>query len=212
MAAVRSYYFIALALIISVPTFAADIYQVGNNDKTDTVKFESQAKLEFLDGQTTDITGHFSIPEDLSADSIRGILQVDLRTLETGIETRDGHMRDNHLHTEKYPFAYFELIKLTNDIVKIIPDSLYTVSGLGYFYIHGVKRELVSDIAFRLSDDRSIVSVTARFEIELDNFKIPRPKALFLKLAKVIDVNVKFEGSVSSEIEPIILPDYELLQ
>lgn len=202
-----------LTLLLSLLAFSiyADDYVIDAESDKNLIQIESTAKLEFISGESTDIVGFVKFNPNNTKDTTFAIIQVDLRQLNTGIETRDEHMRGNHLHTDDYPFAYFELFSVSG-----LPDILesgfkYNIVGEGYFYIHGVKRKLYPEIELIWSKSNNQFSVSTNFQIELDKYKIPRPKALFLKLAEVIEVDVKFIGYSGLQIPNITLPEYQEL-
>lgn len=202
-----------LVTFVSSTVFSAE-YGVGSTDKTDTVYFNSTAKLEFIQGQTNNVEGGFSFDSGNPNSTVSGIIRVDLRTLKTGIETRDGHMRDNHLHTKKYPFAYFELESLEPTPTLAILDSIYSVNANGKFYIHGCYREIEAKLEIvrkKTPSGDETISVWAKCSINLDDYKIPRPKALFLKLAETVEVEVIFTGHQSISPISILLPDWQKL-
>ena len=204
---------ILLALFLSAAVQAGD-YGLDPAGKTDSLDFRSTARLEFIKGETQDLIGGFQFNFEQPAEPVTGLLRVDLRMLKTGIETRDGHMRDNQLHTDQFPYAYFELQSVNNMPQTVHPDSIYEVTGQGYFHIHGIKRVISPDLTFKTSnnpDGTTSVWVKAEFALRLDDFKIPRPKALFLKLAEVIEVTVVFTGHSYVKITPIDLPDWDEL-
>ncbi len=182
----------------------AETYSVKADSTTDSVYIKSKAKLEFFDGTGRDIVGSFQFDPTNPSAGATGILRFDLRTLNTGIELRNEHMRERHLHTDKFPFCYYELTSVTGLPGSIASDSTYTVSGSGFFYIHGVKRAMPSKISFKQT--ASGYSVTATFAVELDEFEIPRPKALFMKLAEVIEVSASFVGTSGAAAETVTLP------
>jgi len=175
----------------------------------DSVYFRSPAKLEFIQGVTSNIEGYFSFDSGTVASPVAGRLRVDLRTLKTGIETRDGHMRDRHLHTDQYPYAYFELLSVSGLPANLAAGESYTASADGYFYIHGVKRLMTADLEVVTHGDQSQVErlqIRAQFDIKLDDYHIDRPKALFLKLAETIAVEVIFSGYNDLEASSFDLP------
>lgn len=191
---------------------SCESFGLNSDIKGDSVVFQSPAKLEFIKGKSFTIEGGFEFDPANPTDSISGIIKVDLRLLRTGIETRDGHMRENHLETDKYPFAYFD-IKFVSDMPEKLDSSrTYEVTARGWFYIHGVKREISPDIVFKykpqtVGQPGSIV-VLAKFDIKLEDYRIDRPKALFLKLAKTIEVDVQLTGYNYKPIPQISLPNW----
>ncbi len=152
------------AILTVAVTFAAArswsaTYAVTGNPATDTVSFASSASLEFIEGTTTKISGSFDFDPAGPDSIVGGILSVDLASLRTGIELRDEHMREKHLQTDKYPNAYFQLLSVTSMPTAIVPGQVYSVTGDGYFYIHGVKRKITPKIQFELPADADSSSV-----------------------------------------------------
>ncbi len=204
--------FILACTIFAVPTLAGE-YSSDMSVSADTVFFRSSAKLEFIEGETTDLQARVSFYPEQPDSNLSGIIRVDLRTLRTGIETRDGHMRENHLHTDKYQYAFFE-IESIEKLDRPLPfDSILNVTINGKFFIHGVHRKVEARaeiVRTMLSDSSETIKIRASFEIKIDDFGIPRPKALFLKLAKQIEVEVifsLFNGLVGETLE---LPPWPL--
>jgi len=201
------YLFIILYLITAISVNAED-FVIDSNSEGNLVRFESTAKLEFIKGESSNITGLIKFNPTYPDDTVFCVIKVDLRQLNTGIETRDEHMRDNHLHTDDYPFAYFELLSISGLPEAIKSGYDYKLKAEGYFYIHGVKRKINPEINFIWNKENNQISVSTNFKIELDKYKIPRPKALFLKLAEVIEINVKFIGYSNLTQPALILPNY----
>lgn len=206
----RAYYILFFILFSASSVFSSQ-YVLQPEKKQDTVFFESDAKLEFIEGTTNDITGYFSFNPESPTDSVYGILQVDLRTLKTDIEMRDKDMREKYLMTGTYPYAYFELLSINGLPQGIKQDSSYDVTGDGYFYIHGVKRSLQPELTFRVSqeDGEERIAIEANFHIELEDFGIERPQLVIYKLAKRINLRVLFTGLKSPSKKEIVLPSYQ---
>ena len=203
-----------MAIFLPGSSAEAETYSIDPTYTGDTIYFNSTARLEFVAGKTQNVTGMFTFDPDTPESSISGLLAVDLRTLKSGIATRDGHMRDNHLHTEKYPFAYFQVDSLEPVISLSVADSIYTARVMGKFYIHGVYRDIEADLTIvrSLASSKSeSIKVTAKFAIKLDDFKIPRPKALFFKLAETIEVVAVFRGFSAAPELQIELPEWKKL-
>ena len=197
--------FALLFLFVARISTQAETYSLQPESKTDSVYLESKAKLEFFDATGKDIIGSFEFDPANPSAGATGILRFDLRTLKTGIDLRDEHMRERHLQTEKYPHCYYELISVTGMPENLTSDSVYKASGNGWFYIRGVKRELPCEISFmQISSGK--YAVTATFAVKLDDFDIPRPKAVFMKLAEIIEVSTSFVAQSSASAETVTLP------
>jgi polyisoprenoid-binding protein YceI len=195
---------------MAIPSMAGT-YCVEPGSATDTVHFQSSAKLEFVDGITSNISGSIVANLDSMSLGAAGTFQVDLRTLKTGIDLRDEHMRGRHLHTEKYPYAFFRIDSVTECPQALKFDSTYQLHAKGKFFLHGVWRPIMVTAELRrakLNHDSESLYVTARFALKLDEFGVPRPKALFLKLAETINVEVIFTAGNNLASPSISLPDW----
>jgi len=204
---------LAFVALLSGAGQASEFF-VNPSAGTDSVYFRSTARLEFIEGKTGNLTGSLQFDPTNSAAPVSGVLQVDLRTLKTGIETRDRHMRERHLHTDEYPFAFFELTQVRGLPGDVKPDTTYTAIADGFFYIHGVKRGLTADLKLALHNEAEAVwrvDARASFLIKLDDYRISRPKALFLKLAETLEVEVILSARNDLKAAPVLLPAWELV-
>jgi polyisoprenoid-binding protein YceI len=198
----------AIAALAFTPSAAE--YVIPSGDDTDTVRFESTASLEFIEGKTTVVDGKLTLDPQMPAHTT-GLVRVDLRTLKTGIDLRDQHMRERHLDTEEFPFAYFEITGMNAADVPLTVNQAYPADVEGWFYIRGVKRRLTADTQLLPRISRSgdtVMTVAATFEIKLDEYGIPRPKALFMKLAETIKVTIDLTAVPGSPSSNITLPDW----
>jgi polyisoprenoid-binding protein YceI len=201
---------ISACLLACSSAFSADFGLDAAAGK-DTVYFRSTAKLEFIEGKTNNIEGRFSVIPEHADSGITGLLRVDLRTLKTGIDTRDGHMRDRHLHTDKFPYAYFAIESVHGIPASLEPRKTHAGTVKGWFYIHGVKRQLEASIEVNreVESGRDKITVRTKFQIHLDEYGIPRPKALFMKLAETINVECIFTGYNNLAGAAIELPAWQ---
>ncbi len=207
--------FVILFIFVFIGTKVhAEQFTLDPVKNVDTVYFRSTAQLEFIEGKTNTLTGSITFDPANTASGASGALKCDLSTLRTGIATRDGHMRDKYLHTDKFPDAYFELQTVSGLPSVLKTDTLYNASAAGYFYIHGVKRQIKAALTVSLHKhaESLALSTRAKFTIKLDDFKIERPKALFLKLAETIEVEVVFTGLNDISFLPVALPEWPELK
>ena len=124
---------------------------------------------------------------------------------------RDDHMRTDHLETEKFPFAYLQINEISGLPAIMDTGKAYSVKGAGVFFIHGVKRAIqltAEAVRHRCSDGSDELVVRSMFSLNLDQFGIPRPKALFLKLAETINVEVICTSFNNLAPTVIALPDW----
>jgi polyisoprenoid-binding protein YceI len=203
---------ILLVLLLAVTSFAQQTatktFYVNDTKKRDVVTFTSQAPLETIIGKTADVTGFITVNLDDIKGSTKARIEVDLATLKTGIDMRDGHMRDNFLETAKFPKAVFELTKVDSISLNTIGDQKEVKAVLaGNFTVHGVTKAITipatityykesEQTAARAAGD--LLHVVVNFDILLGDYGIKRPQMLFMKLDETQKINIDFMGSTAA--------------
>ncbi|MCB2198280.1 YceI family protein [bacterium] len=170
--------------------------KVEPNDFSE-VKFISTAKVETFEGTTNRIAGSFTVdPQDLQA-GIEGKLEVDMTALSTGIGQRDGHMKENHLHTDEYPRSVFVPKKIVDNSFKMLPDDESVSFKLeGDFTLHGVTHTIQPDVTATWHPNQNLMNVIAKFSVNLEDYNIPLPQFLILRLAQEQKLEIRFTATV----------------
>lgn len=120
---------------------------------------------------------------------LNAVLEFDLRSLKTGIDLRDSHMKQKYLDTGTHPMA-----KL------VIKDfALPNESGEASFEAPGqlTLKGVTKSIKCKVESERSSKSAKfdASFRIKLEDFGIDIPKYLGITMAENVDITVKAESN-----------------
>lgn len=107
--------------------------------------------------------------------------------LETGIELRNKHLRENYLHTNEYPESVLT-IKSIDDLAK----QLKSGGGESKFVPELTLRGATSEISGAKYEIKG-KQVHAEFRIELTDFKIERPMFMGIKVVDAVIVRVDFD-------------------
>jgi len=158
-----------------------------DKNKTNLVKFISDAPVEDFEGVTNIIDGYVFFEGDDILNESDLYFEVDLRKIDTGIGLRNRHMRENYLHTDKYPFAVYKG-KITKADKK--NESTYNVDVDGQMTIHGVTKPL--KVKGTLSRNDKSINIKSNFEIKLTDYNIEVPKFMFLKISEIMKLIVDF--------------------
>ena len=185
---------VMIALTLAPACSHADAYVIKRGDQANQVVFRSTATLESFEGKTREVWGRLDANlANLSA-GLTVHVEVDLASLDTGISLRNRHMRENHLHTDKYPLAVFHAAEILDAPPGGLAFAQKTKLRLkGDFTLHGVTLpiEIPVEVERLTAEDGERLVVTSQFEIKLPDFAIPRPKFLLLKLSDVQTISVK---------------------
>ena len=180
--------------LVAVAVQAAEF--VVKPGKPNEVVFTSKAASESFQGKTDQMSGSIAVDPAQVGDTVAVHIEVDLKSLSTGIGKRDQHMRDNHLETGKYPRAIFDgvTVKGGGALVAGTPSKLDVE---GNFTLHGVTRRLRTTVEVLLKDEHTL-QFKAAFPVPLADYKIDRPKFLFLKLGEVQELTVSGVATAKS--------------
>jgi polyisoprenoid-binding protein YceI len=203
---------VLLVLLLAVSSFAQQTtiksFYVNDTKKRDVVTFTSKAPLETIIGKTADVTGFITVSLDDIKGSAKARIEVDLASLKTGIDMRDGHMRDNFLETAKYPKAVFELTKVDSISQNTLGDQKEVKAILvGNFTVHGVTKAITIPATityFKESEQTSarasgdLLHVAVNFDLLLGDYGIKRPQMLFMKLDETQKINIDIIGSTAA--------------
>jgi len=148
----------------------------------------SQGKVEFkakgkpalisIDGRSTLVSGTLKGEKN----QFDGEFDLELASLDTGIELRDDHLKNKYLEVEKFPKA-----KLTFQNIKIEKNN--EVNFKAKLTLHGHEKD-VSGTAL-LNDENML---NADFKINLADFGIEIPSFQGITVAK--EVRIMVQGTV----------------
>ena len=177
----RRVFVVTLSFVMSLAGLAraSDKYKIAGAEVVVVCPLTVGGSFE---AKTKNVDGEIASGADQPG-SIGGALRVDLQTLETGIEIRDHHMRDNYLEVQKGPdFAFATIEQLR--VEKL--DGKTTFKGI--LALHGQRKE-ISGTA-NLQPQNGKVRVDAQFPIKVSEFQIPKPTYLGVGVRDEIQVKV----------------------
>lgn len=145
------------------------------------VRFFSEAPIENI--EATNVKGASVFD---SGDG-RIVFSIPIKNFTFDKSLMQEHFNENYLESDKYPKASFSG-KIDN-WSKTSGSSKATASG--EMTIHGVTKEVSVEGDLVFTED--MVSISATFPIEVANYKIKIPKAVFYNIAEIVEVTVYFE-------------------
>jgi polyisoprenoid-binding protein YceI len=178
------YFFIFLLLLIL--NLFAEEYHVDKSASNE-VKFISDAPIEDFEGVTNQIDGYLYFEDGDFLKNSQLYFEVDLNSLDTGIGLRNRHMRENYLHTDKYPITYYKSKIVKSDTVT---NTEFKVVTEGTIFIHGVNQPLIVEATMIQQDKR--FNVKCQFKVKLSDFNIEIPSIMFYKINETIDLRLNF--------------------
>ncbi|MCB9057719.1 MAG: YceI family protein [Calditrichae bacterium] len=157
-----------------------------NKDFENNVTFYSSTTMLDFEGSTKNVDGYIYWEGDSLFKTNNEIyFEVDLSSFNTGIGKRDSDMRNDVLHTRKYPFSKF---KGTFSSVEKT-DAGYNVIASGTLSLHGVEKPV--EIPGQIEINNNKMNVLSTFTILLKDYNIEAPSLMaFIKVAQEIKINI----------------------
>lgn len=124
---------------------------------------------------------------------LNGEAVVDLSSFETGIETRDSHMKEKYLETDKFQNATltFKDVKIASAII----EKGGEVKVDAPLNLHGLTKPVSVTIKFSAKD--ADVKAESNFTVKLTDYGIPIPKFTLITIGD--EIQVKTETVVSKK-------------
>lgn len=175
----------------------------------------SQAPLETMVSRTGAITADIKIDPTNVLNEPKARFELDLDQVETGIKTRDEHMKSAAwLDTAKYPKAVFTLVKplppadLESKIISAAPGKHGDMEVEGELEFHGVKKLVKANVSVNMIAESAktkerlpgeLMHVRAQFLLNLADFGVKIPEPAQLKVANVQSVQIDVFASTGSK-------------
>ncbi len=117
------------------------------------------------------------------------VVTVPLASLTTGIALRDKHMREKYLEVAKYPEAQLKVPR--NALVFPSANNPTSRRLDGHLTIHGRVRP--TSFHYRASRHGDVFRVAGSVRVDMTDHGIEQPSFMGVKVAKDVNVNVRFE-------------------
>ena len=186
----------AVALVVLAPAgahtaAAAESWNVSSGDVEVRCRMTVGGSFNIV---TTALSGTLQLSRPDDAD-YSGALRVDLATLDSGIELRNSHLRDNYLEVERgqeFRDPPCSRASCSTTRYRLAPGATRPAFS-GTLSLHGVQRQVEGEAELRRRDGR--MQVEATFSISLDAFDIPPPRYLGVGVRDTVEVTVTFDAA-----------------
>jgi polyisoprenoid-binding protein YceI len=176
--------FLLVSLSAAITSAASGPLRVGQAEVS--VKCPMTVGGSF-DARTSALTG--TLTASAARSSFEGSLAVDLRTVDTGIDLRNDHLREKYLEVDKGA-GYDQAILSEVALQGVNADAAGKGSFTGSLMLHGVKRTVSGPVDIRQAGTGW--RVRASFPVNLPDYNIDKPRYLGVGVKDTVQVSVTF--------------------
>lgn len=153
-----------------------------------SMNFEVSAQMHDVHGTGNRFSGTIAgDPADITTAKIE--LKLDPKSFDTKNEKRDKDLRGKCMEVTKYPFIEFISHSIQADQKELKPGQPQKATVQGTLKMHGLEKQINVPVTLQLVDDT--LTADGEMAVVLDEWKILRPKVLFVQLQN--DVKIKFK-------------------
>jgi len=182
----RSAVLLALVSLVAVPAHAAP-QVLAFDPAASRVAFTLPATGHTVEGSFALKSGRITF--DSATGDASGEIVIDLTGAQTGNKSRDNTMHQDVLETAKYPTAVFRAEKVRGTVAPSGPSQV-TLDGTLSF--HGADHKMSLPAKVDVQNGR--LKAQTQFPIPYVEWGLKNPSVMFLRVDKVVTVNVNAEG------------------
>lgn len=198
-----------LALFLSHVAFGKTVrYDMRDSLQRNVVHFISDGMLERIVGLSTALWGWVELDPENVGKGVRGELEMDMRTFETGIPARNQQLREKVFLANENPAAKFIIKKLVRSPKKtLLSLQPVTVDVEGELFFRGVtmSERVPLRLTFMAESEKTrqrltgnLLRVQATLTLDLARYHIEIPDGWHLRFAPKTEVNLDAIGSDQS--------------
>lgn len=169
-------YYLILILLISHLSGWSQKYLSSESH----IRFFSEAPLENIEAENVEARSVF----DASTGDL--VFSIPIESFDFEKKLMEEHFNENYLETEKYPKSTFKA-KIVDWNKK---EGLQEVTVEGTLSLHGIDKTI--SVTGNIDFSQQEVKIESTFVIQLKDYKIKIPKAVFYNIAEEVEVTVKF--------------------
>jgi hypothetical protein len=216
----RTSFLLFAAFLFSFSAIAKPVrFDMRDGLQRNVVHFVSDGVLERIVGLSTALWGWVELDPENLAKGVRGEIEMDMRTFETGIPARNQQIREKVFLSAENPAARFTLKKLNKVPAKKAMLSLQplTVEMEGELFFRGVlvTERVPVKLTYLIESEKTrqrlpgnLLRLQANLTLDLSRYSIDIPEAWHLRFAPKVDVFLDAMGTDQSPASaPAVLPE-----
>ena len=172
---------------------ANETWKVIERDNLNIAIAESETDVENFTARTSKIKGTFTF--DRETKSGTGVITVDGASLDTGVPTRNDHMRSpDWFNFEKNPEIKFQATR-----VQFMRDNNYRITG--NFTMNNVTRPMITTATIKVTAANAAtqgariagdsLAVSTKFKIKLEDYNVKHPTIAAGRVASELEISLK---------------------
>jgi polyisoprenoid-binding protein YceI len=160
-----------------------------------SLTFDVSAQLHHVHGIGNRFSGTITgDPSDITTAKIS--VKLDPSSFNTDNEKRDKDMREKCFELDKYPLIEFNSSAIQSEQKELKAGQPVKTTIKGILKMHGLEKEISVPVTIQLAEDT--LTAEGDMAVVLDEWKIARPKVLFVQLQNDVSIHFKIGAKKST--------------
>lgn len=209
---------ISLLFLFCTPLLAGTVrFDFRDALRRNSMDIVMEGPLERTVGISHFVSGWMEVNPEALTQGLRGELEVDMRTFETGVELKNLFLRDKIFDASQFPTSLATFVKTASvSTGRLVDGQTVQMKVESQFRFKNLTKNVVVPLRVvyhkesELTKSRlpgNLLLVTSAFELDLATFGINLPEAVRAASHKMVQVNVNLVGSDRLPTGVEILPD-----
>lgn len=201
----RLFFLMLLPFLASAKTTRFDM---RDSLQRNVVDFVSDAPLEKIVGLSTALWGWVELDPENLAKGVRGELEMDMRTFETGIAARNAQLREKVFLSNENPVAKFTIRRLLHTPKRaMLSLQPVTIDAEGELFFRGQtsSEKVPLKLIFMVESDKTrqrlpgnLLRIQAALTLDLGRYQIEIPEVWHLRFSPKVAVHLDAIGTDQS--------------
>lgn len=126
-------------------------------------------------------------PSDITSAKIS--MKLDPKSFDTDNQKRDKDLREKSMEVDRYPFIEFNSSGIQAEQRELKAGQPLKATIQGVLKMHGLEKQISVPVTIQLTDD--VLTAEGDMAVVLDEWKILRPKVLFVQLQNDVKIHFK---------------------
>ncbi len=161
-----------------------------------SLTFDVSAQLHHVHGVGSRFNGTIT-GDPLDITSAKISIKLDPTSFNTDNEKRDKDMREKCFEVGKYPLIEFSSAAIQADQKELKTGQPVKATIKGSLKMHGLEKQVSVPVTIQLTSD--MLTAEGDMAVVLDEWKIERPKVVFVQLQNDVSIHFKIGAKKSTE-------------
>ncbi len=181
--------FVLLFLLFSFSLLFSETQTYVVVPRLSSLTFDVSAQMHNVHGIGNRFSGTIAgDPSDITS-APKILIKLDPKSFDTDNQKRDKDLREKSMEVDRYPYIEFNSTAIQAEQKELRAGQPLKATVQGVLKMHGLEKQISVPVTIQLTD--GVLTAEGDMAVVLDEWKILRPKVLFVQLQNDVKIHFK---------------------